>query len=477
METGLSKNKVIAELTRSPHGDLAQYIPVATTAAKDEAEFFAHLVSWNNQKGQIRDAKVALPVIAHAHTANAELRENAVAHIALLDPRNLVRAVRFRKSIGGGSADIKRVATMYLRAREQKPGWFNRTALQHRGSLKELYALLHIKPGPHAQKILFSGEKTGVFGVVARLQMMPAKEAAGAIMEFRIPFLTAMGALGARAKEPDVVLALIERMSPTELVTNAKSLLKLIGTNAALKAAYDAGLTRASESKASVFKTTKAAEAVGGKAGEALRGVQEKQLDKLSVKGNWLVIADKSGSMTAAIEAAKHIAATLARVADGQVWLVFVDTTPRGMEVTGKTLDWIQQETRFITAGGGTSLGCGVKLAVQAKWPIDGIAVVSDGGENNLPYFSTEYRQLCDMVGKDVPVYLYDLPGDSDSLTRNMNAAGFEVQKFDLRHGKLDYYALPNLINTMRVSTYSLVDEIMSTPLLTLKEVFAGEEA
>jgi hypothetical protein len=37
---------------------------------------------------------------------------------------------------------------------------------------------------------------------------------------------------------------------------------------------------------------------------------------------------------------------------------------------------------------------------------------------------------------------------------------------------KIDYYSLPNIIPTMKTTRYSLVDEIMGTPLLTLKQVF-----
>jgi hypothetical protein len=50
------------------------------------------------------------------------------------------------------------------------------------------------------------------------------------------------------------------------------------------------------------------------------------------------------------------------------------------------------------------------------------------------------------------------------------------MQTFDLRDGKTDYYSIPNLVQTMRSNQYSLVDEIMATPLLSLSEVLKDAE-
>jgi hypothetical protein len=51
-----------------------------------------------------------------------------------------------------------------------------------------------------------------------------------------------------------------------------------------------------------------------------------------------------------------------------------------------------------------------------------------------------------------------------------MQQSGLDMQVFDLTGG-VDYYSLPNLIQTMRTNRYSLVDEIMSTKLLKLADV------
>jgi hypothetical protein len=102
---------------------------------------------------------------------------------------------------------------------------------------------------------------------------------------------------------------------------------------------------------------------------------------------------------------------------------------------------------------------------------IDGIAVISDGGENRGPFFADVYRAYSAAIGKEVPVYLYRTAGEADVFSGNLERAKIDCQKFDLSGGTVDYYALPGIITTMRTRRYGLVEEIMDTPLLTLEEV------
>lgn len=478
MEAGITKNRIIAELTRSPHGDLKSYLPIGAVASKEEPEFLAHLIAWNFEKGQIRDSKVALPVISLTASIDPELAENAFAHIASLDPRNLVRAVRFAKEVKtpGHGKRLLRVVEQYLRARENTPKWFNGAVMQHRKSMKELYALCHIKPNEYADSVLFKGKKVGVFKDIALLKNMDPGEAAGTILNRKIPFLTAVGALGEKASDPRVALALIESMSPAELLNNTAALEKIgIKTMPALRAAYEAGLAKAADSKGvASLKATKAVAAVQDEGlKQKLQAAQEKQLKKIAIEGDWLVIADKSGSMQHAIEASRHIAATLAKLVAGEVYLVFVDNAVRHLRATGKTYDQLLAETRMVQAGGGTWLGGGVMYALDRGINVDGIAVVTDGGENAVPLFCQAYAMLAKKLDKQVPVYTYLLSGSSDdTMTPNMRNSGFDVQMFDLRGGNVDYYALPNLVQTMRTNRFSLIDEIMEYPLKKLNDVF-----
>ncbi len=481
METGITKNEVITALTRSPHGKLAEYVPIGKRAAKEEPEFLAHLISWDREHGQIRDSKTALPIVSLSVLAFPDdYVDNSLAHLAKLDPRSLVSALRFGKEIKmpDRSRKVRRVVERYLRVREGNCGWFDRVAVQHRKSLKELYALGHVKPDERANKILFGGERpTGsIFEAVAQLKNMTPQEAAGTIMERKIPFLIAIGALGSRAKEPDLVMALMERMTPTELTTNMKMLERLgVKGNPVLMAALSEALGKAAKSKKTTLKATKAAESLGDVGlKKRVQEVQEQQIATAKgIEGNWLVLGDKSGSMQHAIEGARHIAATLAKFVRGQVHLIFFDNMPRYIDATGKTYDDLVTISKGVTASGGTSIGCGLLAAVEKKLDIDGIAIVSDGGENGTPYFQDVYVPFAQAIGKSVPVYLYLMNGEPNVFGPRAAQRGIDVQTFDLRGG-VDWYSLPNLVQTMRAQRYGLVEEIMESPLLTLEEVFNG---
>lgn len=505
-ERGLSRQKIVAELTKSVHGKLSEYVPVGLKAASQEPEFLAHLIAWDREKGQIRDAKVALPVVTLSERAYpVDLVENSLAHVAMLPPRDVCRAVDFARSlkIQGQNAALKRTVTAYLRAREKNWSWWERTALQHRAALHRLYAYFHVKPHAMADEVLFKGRapKGTIFEAVKNLPNMSAKEAAGTIMERRIPFLVAVGALGAKARETDLVLALMERMTPIELVTNTGMLERLgIKTIPELKAAYESGLKRVAASKKN---TLKAARAIGSVKDEGLReklrGAQEKQLQALGgIDGDWVVLADKSGSMGEAIETGRQVASLLAKMVRGEVHLVFFDVAPRYINATGKDYDRLLEETRRLAADGGTSIGCGLRYVMEAGFNVDGIAIISDACENEAPLFADVYRQLAKKLDREPPVYLYKITPDmreqiaafarakglhpsrvlpeQDSLTPSMTRGGFEMSTYELG-ASVDYYSLPNIVQTMRVRRYTLFDEILATPLLTMEQALKRKEA
>lgn len=488
-ETGaLTQQQVIAELTKSPHGDYDQYLQVGLKAARDMAAFFAHLLAWNQTNGQIRDAKVALPVIQLATLRGIPLnekvrvlRENALAHLALQSPRDLVKACKWAKGKLGGH-HLGDMVKRYLRTREKNAAWWDRTVLAHRAGMHDLYAMFRVKPSPRAQRILFERDypSSSVFAVLRDVGKLIAAgqhaEAAGLIVEAKLDYKAVVGVLGKKA-DPAIGMALIERMSATELVTATKMLEGIgLNTDPAMRAAYQEKLKEVSKSKANTLKAGKAAQVVGGKVGEQLKGAQERAIDNLGkVDGRWLVLGDCSASMGVAIEQARQVASILARVAES-VHLVFFNTSPVKVDVTGKTYDEIKAITALVEAGGGTSIGCGLDMVKAMQIEVDGIAIISDAQENSTPWFYRVYQDYCAQIGKVVPVYLYRCNMGSQGwadhdLARTMKDAKLDMQEFDLR-GRVDSYSLPNLVATMRSNKYSLVDEIMGTALLTLDGVF-----
>lgn len=487
-EIGLSKNEIITQLARSEHGDLAKYLPLGIKATKAYPDFVAHLISWNSIKGQIRDSKIALPVVMlQVPGLDEEFVENAIAHISRFGPREMLKAIRFcdLNRPTGYREGILRVVRGSIAQREKNwPKW-ERTMLQHRKVLREIMSLVHFAPADErTDACLFrrKGKRKleypegGLFAVVRDLKGMSSQEAAGTILQRGIPFIVAAGAMGDRMKETDVLLALIKGMSASELVTNTKNLEKWgMKQNSALRGAYQEALSKAQGSTKNLLKASTAVEALDDEdedLKEGLRNLQEKQIKQFGgVDGDWLVLGDCSPSMNRSVEVAKEVAATLTAMVKGKVILTFFHGTPTTYDVTGKSLDEIKKQTRHITAGGsGTSIGCGLQRLLDGNIIVDGIAVVSDGEENTSPRFAAVYRSYAEMAGKQIPVYFYQTIGGIPNFEASMAAAHLDLQVFDLRNTKTDYYSLPNLVQTMRTNRYSLIDEIMEARLLKLPD-------
>lgn len=489
IEKSLSPQQLIGGLVKSVHKSLDLYKVDALQVVKQDPNLFAHLIAWNNLNGEIRDTKVAFPVLSLRGVSGDERAffENAVAHLLLLDPRNLVRAVYFHRDLNkfkavedGAAALLRSGVYQYLRAREKSNPWWDRTVLQHKTSMKTLYALYHIKPSSRAQQILFDKQypEKSVFRALKNLKAMAPQEAAGTILNFKIPFLTAVGALGGVTKNTDVVLALIESMSSAELITNTKMLDKLgVMSNPVLKSAFDKGLLKAQkDKKMSSLKAGRAAAAVTDvKVKAKLEKVQEAKIDDIKgLEGDWLVLGDKSGSMQHSIQKAKEVAAFLARTVKGKVYLVFFNVSPNMYDVSGKTLEEVNKSCRGIGAGGGTSIGCGLELILDRNIVVNGIVIVSDGGENTDPRFVKVYQKYEAKTMISPNVYLLHVPGESDTLTDSCNRAGIAYSKMDI--SKADYYSLPNLARMLRSSRYTLLDDIMQVPLLRIADVLKKEE-
>ena len=482
-----SRQKLISSLLQIKHGDLTLYTEQVLKVAEADSELLAHLIAWNVKNGKVRDAKVALPVLAlrGLKPEDKDLAENAVAHLLTLSPRELIRAYQFSRDLtkggnvitGGHRRMLEAGLKQYLAHRETNFRWWDRSVLQHRGSMKALYRAAHKKPSPRAQSILFDGKypEKSVFAKVAALHTLTPAAAAAVILNEKLPFEVAIGAV-AKAKDRDVVFALLEGMTGNQVITNTKMLEKFgVMKDPALKAAYEKAVERAkTDDRVETLKAGKAASQVKGSAAEGkLEGIQAARTKKLgSIEGDWLILGDASGSMSKSIDLARQIAALITERVSGQVYLVMFNTSPRFFEVTGKTYTQILEETRRISAGGGTSIGCGLDLMRTKGVTLQGIVIASDGGDNTKPLFHEAYQKYVQKMEIEPTVYFFRVPGDKDDLSKLMKNAGLEIDVRDMEDA--DYYSLPSIIPTLRASRYALFEEIMETPLLTFAQVFAG---
>lgn len=482
MEKGVM-TQLLRGLVRIGHKDLKEYVKDGLEVVQADPLLFAHAIAWNAKNGEIRDSKTALPVISMKGNAgeSSMFWDNAGAHLLLLDPRNLVKSLRFHKEVKGKEGAgkvVKKVVSNYLSLREGNRRWWDRTVLQHRESMKTLYAMNHVKPNGYAQRVLFDREypKGSVFEAVKSLSMMNPQEAAGTILNHKVPFLIAVGAIGGLKKGSDTVLALIESMTPQEAITNA-NMLKNAGIMEvpALRSAFEAKLALAAKDKGvSSLKAQKAASVIGDvKLKAKVEKAQEDKIDSIKgLEGNWLVCGDRSGSMRASIEKAREVSAVLARMVKGKVNLVFFNEMPTYFDVTAKSLEEIKSMTRGVTASGCTMVSSGLLLIMQRKEEVNGIIIVSDGGENRNPRFCDVYRKYADEYGTEPNVYLLHVPGDTNTLTSTMKDIPFE----EIDVSRVDYYSMPNLVKTMKSSRFGFIDELMSVPLLTMQEVIDNQK-
>ncbi len=507
-ETSRDRSALLGTLLKVKHRKLEEYTFDVLPAALKDPELFAHVIAWNEANGKVRDSKVAFPVFALRTSAMAdqELTENAMAHLAKLGPRELVRAYKFNSELSGMKLEpgtirngrrglLQDVIQAYLRTREADKNWWTAAVVRNRAAMKTLYAVSHLKPSARAQRVLFDRIYASdlVFDGIKKLRHMTPLEAGGFILRNKIPFTVALGA-GVKLDNESVLLAIVQSMTGAELITATKQLngLKAFKLGSVQEAYKEAVGKVAKDKRVSVGKVSRAI----GAAGEWIRPDSYKinepveQLVKLKekaaiaagpIKGDWLILADRSQSMGIAVKQAVKISALLAHRVEGKVHLVFFNDVPQAFDVTGKTLDQIENDTRHVTDSGTTSIGCGLRYLSDKKIGVDGIVLVSDGGENRPPWFHEEYKKLDPAppliylkLFSDLDRHYKVAPGTvSDQFGLHLQQHGITYQAWNLGAG-VDDYALENIVAVIKPGTYGMLDTIMETPLVLLKDVFKG---
>lgn len=505
-ETSRDRSALLGTLIKVKHRKLEGYVDDVLPGAVSDPELFAHIIAWNDANGKVRDTKVAFPVLALRTGAmdDRELTENVFAHLAKLGPRELVRAYAFNSKLSRMAVDevgtirngqrglLQDVIQGYLRERESNKNWWSAAVVRNRTAMKTLYAVSHLKPSARAQKVLFKRNYAGepVFEGIRRLGSMTPLEAGGFILRNKIPFTVALGT-GVKLDDPSVLLAIVQSMTGAELITATAQLNKLKSFKlGSVQEAYKEAVGKVSKDKrVSVGKVSRAI----GAAGQSIQPDMASPIEQLvklkekaaqaagPIKGDWLILADRSQSMGIAVKQAVRISALLAHRVEGKVHLVFFNDVPQAFDVTGKTLDQIEHDTRHVTDSGTTSIGCGLRYLADKKIGVDGIVLVSDGGENRAPWFHEEYKKL-----DPAPALIYlklfsDLdrhykvaPGTvSDQFGIHLQGHGITYQAWNLGEG-VDDYALENIVAVIKPGTFGMLDTIMETPLVLLRDVFKG---
>ena len=386
--------EILNTLLTTPHRKLELIWPVHRALVEQDPRFYVRLGAWYHDHGDVRDHKEMF-IVTLVLSAFEGHRDVGLALLRGLPPYQVVRVLDFihgRKATrkvraapageksqgkrknkavkavkalaGAGMKDASATApgatvveefglfrnppralrteiVRYLREREADAEWFDSTVLVARKAIKRMYALLHVAPGERAQQILFDESPPPDSRLFALKELIKAEspaDQARAIIELAIPYRVAATVI--KQMTPTVLLALIDRMSPQELINNLGSLRRRGAfDNPALKTLIEEKLKEAkTAARVSAFKAEEAVKAadVSDDVRRALEEVADTQVKaKGRIERPTALLIDKSGSMQVAIELGKRIGALISSVSAQALHVYAFDTVAYPIACSG----------------------------------------------------------------------------------------------------------------------------------------------
>jgi hypothetical protein len=466
--------QILNSFLTTPHRKLEELAPLHTSALEHDPLFYGHLAPWYFEKGEVRDHKLLF--VAHLATSDySEFREAAWVLLQQLAPYEVARALdHTKKVIGKTPRSFKSAIAHYLQTRENNIRQFDGAALRARNDLKHLYASLRIKPGPRAQAILFAEqppEDSPLFALKHLAKTETAEEQARVILENKIPYTTAVGAI--KHLTPTVLVALINAMSPQEVINNMASLKKRGALDEPeVKALIDQKLAKATTDKrVSTMKTKKAIQAaqLDAETERTLTEITDQRVAaKVEIKRPTALFVDKSGSMSQAIEIAKQLAGLISAVTTADFYVYAFDTAAFEIKVKvpeGKRpalSDW-EKVFQFIKADGGTSIGVALAKMTREKVYVEQLLIVTDEGENTAPYLADAWAEYSEKMHVAPSVIVVQVGSSYDRFAQGLQARGVELTRY---HFVGDVYSLPNVLPLLAMpSKAELIDLIMGYEL------------
>ncbi|MBA7619855.1 hypothetical protein ES703_27196 [subsurface metagenome] len=477
--------RLFNSLLTSPHRDLNKLYPTHQEIMRQDPLFYQQLASWYFEKGEVRDHKEMF-IINLVRSDFEGHRDIGLALLRGLPPYELCRVLDFIKGWQTDSEkhglfcnvprSMRTEIVRYLREREQDNKRLDSAIIFARRYLKRMYAVLHIAPSQRAQAILFDNEPPEdstlyALKLIAK-EGQPSKQAR-LIMRYKVPYRIASTVI--RAMTPTVLLALINSMSSQELINNMASL-KRHGSfdNPEVKALVKEKLQKAKKDKrVSAYKAKKALETaqVSKDLEKELEEVTEAQVKaKGKIKRPTALLIDKSGSMEQAVELGKRISSMLSSICEADLFVYAFDTMAYPIQPQGASLaDW-EKAFAGINPGGGTSCGVALESMRRKGQYVEQIILVTDGGENNPPFFVPSLKTYRKDTNTDPNVCFVKIEGSdlSQRLEEQCRLEGIMTDSFLF---KGDYYALPNLLPLVsKPSKLELLEEIMGWPLPQRRE-------
>jgi hypothetical protein len=497
-------------LLTTPHRNLSAIYPIHKQMIEQDPRFYVQVAAWYADHGDVRDHKEMF-VINLCLSQFEGHRDVGLALLRDLPPYEVARVVDFikgrevtrtvpkeaSKQRGKKAAKAKKAEPeqqekkppqkekvglfvnvprsmrteieRYLRERERDAHRLDSALLHGRAAMKRLYAGLHIRPSERSQAILFAEqppEDSLLFAVKQIAKAESAAEQARAIAEHRIPYRVAASLI--HEMTPMVLAALIDVMTPQEVINNMGSLKKHGAfENEDVKKLVQAKLEAAkSDKRVSAYKAKVAMEAaeVSGELAETLDEITETQVKaRGTIKRPTALLLDKSGSMQIALEVGRQLGAMISAICESDLFAYAFDSMPYPVQVKGTSLaDW-EKALAGIHAGGSTSCGVALEWMRKKKQRVEQIIMVTDEGENHAPLFKDAYTAYAQELATNPDVIFVKVGHASKTLEQACAQMGVAASAFEF---KGDYYALTNLIPLLtRPSMLELLMEIMEYEL------------
>lgn len=403
--------------------------------------------------------------------------------------KQLVAHPGLEKSMNG---ELKRAIRTYLRTREHpaRRNMLESGLLRAKKFFKTLYAKTHTLPGgaenSWVNQYLFKGRVEEGTRLAALQQLSLTNDPivqAELIVKNKIPCPVAISFL--KNMTPSVIVALIETMSPQELMANIGNLNKRGAlADATVKTLVEQKLQSAKSAKKGRIDALKGAFAAAQVEGldedivQIMTEVTDTQLKQHgTILAKTALLIDKSASMDAAIAAAKEIGAVLAQGCSNLLVYTF-DVMPTEIKITEDmtTKSAWDKALRMVRAGGGTEPDKVIQKMILENIAVDQILLLTDEAENTRGNFANSLAQYKTKFGYVPNIIIVRLGrpgaypwGACDHIEMTCKALGYTVDV--MKCEQVDKIAMPNLLQLLsRKSIFELVQEILALPLPTRKE-------
>jgi hypothetical protein len=494
-----------------PHRDTDKLKDVHLELQKIDPVFYSHLAAWYFKNGDIRDHKEVFvgALVCDTYHENREVGLALFRDLPTFLKRKVVgfvkgKKIKLRRKTGKkilkGKRKVdeitieektvglfKNIPTSFrndirafLNYIETETDIFDSIVIRNKNDLKGLYATLHIAPSNRAEEILFKSKypedsKLNVFQQIADTKS-PAK-VARLIVENKIPYTVAVGLV--EKVTPSILVALINAMSPQEVINNYASLEeKGAMKNEDTKKLITEKLEKAKKSKSVSALKSKQAVKTGRVKDEnsvkILEEIADTQIKKRGViKVDTAIFIDKSGSMQTALEVGKSVSSLVSGATEANLIVVAFDTAAREIVAEEGETGMSAWERAFkpLHAHGGTSIGSALDFLMRKGRCVEQIVIITDEDENTDPWFADTFKkyELRHNITPTITIIYMKTNWGNKKLSQSLKLAKIAFDYYEPEGD--DYYALPGLIPLLsRKSKLDLLYEIMDTPLPKRKD-------